>query len=72
MPFCVKENALDKDISVAKISYAYDNADLLSILDKRGNAIMNGKLKDLDGLNKKLKALQEGDPNAESSLKARN
>ena len=41
-------NSDETNITIAKISYAFNNDKMLGLLDKRGTLISNGKLDQLD------------------------
>jgi hypothetical protein len=54
VPWVVKEERPEK-LHVAKISFAFNNGELLRLLDQRGNLISSGKLDKLKDVNQKLK-----------------
>lgn len=59
VPWVVKQD--ERNLGVAKISFAFNNEDLLYALDTRGTYIKNGQLDKLKQVNAKLKKLYDED-----------
>ena len=49
----------DIKVGLANITFAYDNPELLNLLETRGKAVTSGKFDKLPAINKKLQELKE-------------
>lgn len=57
VPFVVNEN--EDRLDIVKISFAFNNSDLINLLTKRGSLITSGKVDQLGDVNEKIQHIHD-------------